>query len=442
MRNQSIVCVALAALCMSTTLGAQIPMGALSSLGQAVIRDGQNQLLFKERLNQSIPPAAALPIPAGGSARIPVYRTEAILGPALGAVAEIDAISTGNDIWPMELQGGTWVVDPNLDPVLSWAALSFSVAQPDPGELQGFPGSILAQRYDEALQGQISADLFTYWVAENQGLETGFSDTTTLAVRGEHVQLPTGSDIRAFDTWLPILRDTFEERTTSPVRVWQTLFFSITEDSAEFIRAGQNWPQYGPLFTIPGSSPPPVTQNMITGATVFRVQSSNAGTPSQPNYEWGPIEIVVFPDEVSSTQGADIDALSVADEVMFSLTADTTASGESQLMALRPGVPGSRGPVVNANGFEVARRATGGPDADINGTCGIDPELVINAWFGTPVDNASLVATSELGLSVCRYPRRERPLLPLPSTRRQARGRRTRHPMGRLAGNGATVRGR
>ncbi|MEZ5966785.1 MAG: hypothetical protein R3F56_23300 [Planctomycetota bacterium] len=329
---------------LSTTLAAQ-PMRSKSSGPFARSRhglsvDGATCALDRAEIYHRRVGAAPL-LPEVWPGRAPDYRIASIVGAAVAAVIDVDAMSVGHDTIHADPLG---VLIPPLPP--GWAAMTFSVTRATAGAF----GPV---RAEAATADGAAGDLFSWHVRAGRA---GLAERVYLAQDSIDLLTNCGGrvgDIDAHDLHMAAAASAAAIQTLYPMPA--VFYFSIT--SATAAAAPASW--WGP----DGASGATILQTTWTGA---------AWTPITPLYTWRQLGLV---------QGDDIDALAAMPQVPLRPYGNwilfSTASGlpdpimiYSPLPVVGPTpymVQGTTGTVTVSS-----RLGLGGGD-DVDAICVLDP---------------------------------------------------------------------
>ncbi|MBL8749403.1 MAG: hypothetical protein JNK78_09585 [Planctomycetes bacterium] len=273
-----------------------------------------------------------------------------------GANIDVDALSLGNDVFPIAWRGGKPCLDPQRSPD-GWAALLFSVTNasvsanvPDP----------MASR---ASGGGAGADLYS-WILPGSALGE-FANTIYLETGAEQLQVARSGEIDVLDVSLALLAQNGGETDPNFAPFRDRVFFSLTKASAASL---------APLLGI-------LPLSDVSGGTVFTSQWDGSA--------WGQITVyrpasalgLAGADPNTASDDIEMDALAVrlqTNEVVYSAVA---SAGLPQLL-LQYWAPPFYKELLTDTGTPIT---TFIGDSDVDALCGIDPELLVcSRWLGTP----------------------------------------------------------
>jgi hypothetical protein len=321
-------------------------------------------------LGDATSPPPVFPAPVLGQ---PVFHAGSMFGQYAG-LFELDAISTGNDIVPVDSEG-------TLTPALNngWAAFTLSVTS----ATTGGSGTVVAAR--RTLNGSAGADLFGLFLPDSNidpgslGVPVELVNQLYLQQGAEHMGVAASAELDAHDAFMPyvgtgdgIPEDIGFIRCVAPYR----FFFSITVASAAALEAARlsnqdldQWLPSGPMHA---------------GDVYGLVWTTNG---------WDGLTRVKAASEFGSNV-ANIDALAIdyanPEGIVYVYSTDTPGSAPLSV-AIGSGSGGAAktpsGPIDLLNGL------------DIDGICVYDPEAGtgFNPYIGFP--RAEFGLAPKIGLS-------------------------------------------
>jgi hypothetical protein len=290
---------------------------------------------------------------------MPDYRSDLILQyvPNL----DIDAMSTGNDLMPVD-QYGVIRLFPN-----SWAAITFSVTADTLGD-PGFPPAVVHQQAQESEKA--GGDLFSWIVDGSVGPAPSEIGTTQLAQNSFEINIAREGaphELDAHDLYVPALHQ-HPELVQHIAPSLGVFYFSLSAATAA--AAPPSWFRRGPQ-TFPPS-----------GATIL------VSTWDWANAKWNPPEVFRSFTELGLQQADDVDALAIGtsltgEPVEPRITISLTRASPSWIAnpTWDPIL------VVTANGLVALSLPTGSPNdrvgprlrlgpnpGDVDGICFFDPK--------------------------------------------------------------------
>jgi hypothetical protein len=369
-----------------TASGQSSKRGPLSALGQGFTLRGDPVLRHKPPGDQvALPPSFAAP---AGLSLYPDYRIETLFGAAHAPSIEIDAVSSGNDLIPVEFLDSDYVVQPAQAP-LSFVVMQVSLKH---GPLPGATGVVGARL--QSSPGGVGGDVFSYWFRGNTGVEPEAIDKAYLVAGAEHMGIP-GSDLSGLDTSMALIVES--NAAGSPFFPHTDAFyFSLTPDAAAYVR--QNWSALSSAFAQN------VDASDIQAATVFHARWMYWLS------SWDRIEVTFTPDDLGLSNEDDIDAVAYSKYtphmLVYSLPYDPAHPQRSQVQVGFRGFGGGPGHShdLKANDGLTIEQKLGIPNGgDIDAVCGVDPEESLDPWLGTPyAPFAFSRPPAAIGLSVVR----------------------------------------
>ncbi len=266
---------------------------------------------------------------------------------------KLDAISTGNDMAPVNPNG-------EIVPVNQWALTTVSVSNQSIGQ----PGSILRGLVNDPAVPSVGSEILGFY-PEGSILPQSLLGQATLEQSITDNANPAslaGLETVAFDAFIPVIE--FVAGTGQPMfPVTTQFYFSVTHASA----AALGWTD--------------ALGNPTDGATVFNIWwNGSTGMWSAPT-------VVATAADLHCFHGEEVDALGITDDgvgpiIMFS-TQQFPGSTRPQLEVL---IAGGVLPLKRQNGQTVTDGIGLLPTDDVTGYCAIDPDFfVVSRGIGSPL---------------------------------------------------------
>ena len=381
MKTELVTFLTLLALSGSPSAAPQVSVGGgpFSALANGIslgTGSGPDHLRIKAVGDQSVFPPPAQPPPSPLTVQaVPDYSYAAMFGAWGVDAVEIDALSTGNDLVFLHLDG-------RIDLNNRWVALPLTLTHDSPVNDPGNP-----------IHGQAEpgAHLLTHVVAGSAGIFAGLGGLTMLAQ--DPTAMGFGSaeeapEIDAMDFAVPLL--SMNQGSSGSVLLVNglELFFSVTRASAGALPAS--------FF---GGAP-------ASGATILKIawEQDPLG-----NWGWSDPQPVAVPSELRLSAGDEVDALGI-NAMTGSLIFSTERRPGSTLAQLRTLVRDPQGG-AHVNDLKYPGGGAVGPklkltiEDDIDSICGLDPEPgAYSYWLGTPADHGPPANSLSLSLAAGRDP--------------------------------------
>lgn len=303
---------------------------------------GANSVLFKTVGDQTSAPAVP-PVPIAGA---PNFAMTTLFG-GQASYFDLDAMSTGNDLIPVN-EEGMIVPDENN----GWVAITFSVTT----ATTDVAGTIVNLR-SQMPQPSHGADLFGYFLLDSN------TDPSTLGVPAElvgraflqqgveHSAIATPAEMDGHDAFMPYVAAGVIPDDLGLLRTVDRFFFSVTQLSATAINQART-----PGSVLANWFPQPVS-----AATVYGMHWTSSG--------WSAPYVLRSASSLDLDPEEDIDALAVdyTNEDGIVVLFSTTTTTRPQLLLALP----------NSGGSEA--RTPIGPvklvaEGDVDAICTYDPE--------------------------------------------------------------------
>jgi hypothetical protein len=382
----------------ATLMQAQSP---LSGLAQGLLINDTSSTSLR------LKPPGDLPLSEFGSmgAEAPTYTTSALLHHLGGGNEtaidkfQMNAISTGNDLLPMELitvgQETYWQVNG----LGGWSALALSVSNGSApnGQVMNQTPNVFVDRHNEHHGHGIGSDLFSYWFDTNTVLPPSLTDAAHLDLGHEHMGL-SDEDVTGLDTYMPAVVAARGQFTfvTPVVDRW---YFTLTPESVGHIET--HWSTYQPAFAVG------MPQSDIGANYVYQ----SLWTPGNG---WSEIGVLSDPEDLGllTLQNAEIDAIAFYasanfnEQIVFSLTRQSSNNLEQLLVggtvhSLPQGPVGNK-PLRAWGGEKITAKIGIGSETEVDAVCTYDPENANEGhgdWIAFPINSTTV---SEIGCSATR----------------------------------------
>ena len=314
-------------------------------------------LRLKDAGDQSGFPYAATAATPFGATQPPDFSHAAMFADDFASI-EIDAMSTGNDLLPVDAVTGVINIGNR------WGAIAASVTR----GASGLPGGWVEARASQQLGPGTGADIISYWIDGSSGIGGQVVGEHFLEQGTEHLGLPPQSELDALDFFIPPIR-TSENPDNLLFFATTKFYFSVSSGCVSGL---------SPTFTSLGP---------INGATIFLIEwEENNGV-----WRWSDPTVVLTHQQLGLTSQHDVDALAYNDlgsTVVFSTVIDANLAGPQpeQLLVSNGSWSNATLLVDSTTGVAEKLRIDGLQD-DVDALCIFDPEHeeLFSSWFGAPV---------------------------------------------------------